>query len=433
MKKTFRILLVIFGLIVFCVIVFGATKSIYISSAQRNLKNGKYETAVKQYEILTLLEPKNNTYKADLADALLNLPFTYENQQKICDFLEKYEGERFAYSLEQKLKKFQSDLDLMIGSNYIEKAPLNNQIVRWEDDAFPLKVSILGGDEIYKKAVKEAFDYWTKTTKNFFSFAYTDNPNEADVKVSIVGQAATNCQDEGCYYVAALTEPEIKHDILQYTDMKLYTQDPYGRTVSPEQLQKVTMHEIGHVLGIMGHSENPEDIMYASEQHNKQDYFSRYRTALSHNDINTLNYLYMIVPHVSNLPKEKLNKINKIHPNVVLGTSAQIKQKDIQDALNYIHKAPNLAIGYFNLGNAYVQSELYTKALNAYRQAFDLSVDKEEKYNIVYNMATTCIRMKDSKKALEYAEYAQKINPTDEIRQLIHDIKYPMALSEPGY
>ena len=46
-------------------------------------------------------------------------------------------------------------------------------------------------------------------------------------------------------------------------------------------------------------------------------------------------------------------------------------------------------------------------------------------------MATTCMRMKDLKKALEYAEYAQKLNPTEEIKNLIHDIKYPLSINNP--
>ena len=423
--------LIIAGIIILVII--SASRSIYITSANNNFKKGKYETAAKQYEKLIKIDPKNNTYKIKLADSLVKLPFDYDTQKRICDFLEKYEGNQYTYVLEEKLKKYKADLDLRIGANYIEKAPLNNQILRWEDDAFPLKVYISGGNNEYREAVKKAFDYWTYTTKNFFSFAYTDNMNKADVYVEIVGEAKANCTGEGCYYVAALTNPEIKNNILIHMNMTIYSSDPNGNVILPEKVYRTTLHEIGHVLGIMGHSDNPGNLMYASGRHDEFEDYSKHTSVLSAQDINTLDYLYMIVPNISNVSKDKHITENKIHPNVILGTSRQIKERDIQNALNYISKAPNLAVGYLDLGNAYVQNEQYSNALQTYKQGFELSVDKQEKYLFVYNMATTCIKMKNRDKALEYAEYAKKLNPTDEINHLIHDIKYPLGLSEPEY
>lgn len=417
----------------FVFFLFLSLKFIYASSAQRNFETGKYEVAVKQYNLLLLFDPNNLKYKNNLADSLIKLPFTYENQSLICDFLERYEGQPFAYSLEQKLKKYQSNLDVMIGPNYIDKVPMNNKILRWEDDAFPLKVYITGSDATYQSMAKKAFDYWTYTSKNFFSFAYVNSPKDADVTVELIGAAKSNCEEEGCLYVGGVTVPDIKHDILKSMNMTIHTQDPYGKPLYPEDVYKVVLHEIGHVLGIFGHSDNPENIMYSSGKHEETEYFTQYRSSLSPQDINTLNYLYMIVPNISNVPANKHNTVNKIHPSIVLGTEEQIKKRDIENAIKYIQSAPNMAVGYMDLGNAYVQSEMYEKAMEAYKKGFDLSMDKKEKYDFVYNMATTCLRMKNREKALEYAEYAKKLNPTDEINKLIHDIKYPLSLSNPEY
>ncbi len=432
-KSALRIFLAVFLGLIVIFIVYQASKTIFINSASSNLKKGKYETAAKQYEKLVKLYPSNYTYKLNLVESLMHLPFSYETQKRICDFIEIYEGQNFIYPLEQKLKKYQSDLDLMIGPNYINKAPMNNQILRWEDDAFPLKVNISGGDETYQKSVKQAFDYWTYATKNFFSFAYTDNPKKAEVIIKIEENAKSNCGDEGCYYVAALTTPDIKNGILQHMNMVIYTKDPAKNIIPPDKVYRTTLHEIGHVLGIMGHSDNPENLMYASGKHDESEFFTEHRSALSPQDINTLNYLYMIVPNISNVSEDKHITTNKIYPHVILGTSKQIKERDIQNAIEYIRKAPNLAVGYLDLGNAYVQAEMYDIALKTYKQGYELSTDNQEKYLFVYNMATTCIKMKNRDKALEYAEYAKKLNPTDEVNKLIHDIKYPLGLSEPEY
>ena len=392
-NKFFKNFLYFCAAIVLIFVIIFSLKIIYEASAKRNFETGKYDVAVKQYSLLLKMKQYNFfkdsndvKYETALANSLIKLPFNYKNQSLICDFIEKYEGKPFTYSLDQKLKKFKSDLDVMIGPNYIDKAPLNNQILRWEDDAFPLKVYIYGGDGIYQDAAKRAFDYWTYTSKNFFSFAYTNNKKEANVTVEITGSAKSNCEGDGCLYVAAMTVPDIKHGILKSMDMLVYTKDPYGRVTSPDDVYKVVLHEIGHVLGIMGHSDKTENLMYASGKHIEFEYTEQHKSALSMQDINTLNYLYMIVPNISNIPQNKHNTVNKIHPSVILGTSRQINERDIENAKKYIATAPYLAIGYMDLGNAYVQAKRYEEGLKTYQQGFKLATDNQDKYNFVWHI-----------------------------------------------
>lgn len=434
MKKLLKRFLFTFIAVVSLLIIFSLIKVIYVSSAKADFKAQRYRSAAQKYNLLLKLEPNNSVYKHELANNLVKLELTYENQSLICDFLEKYEDESYAYMLEERLKKLRSALDVKIGPNYVDKVPMGNQIIRWEDDAFPLMVYMTGGDEAYQSVVKKAFDYWTYASRNFFSFAYTKNEKDADIIVEIAGSAKSNCTgSEECMYILAYTAPEIKHDILKNMVMIIYAKDPAGNSVPLYSIYETTLHEIGHALGIMGHSENPENLMYSSGKNNESEYFRPHRTALSSQDINTLRYLYMIVPNISNIPRTKHNTKNKVHPNIILGTTKQMKKRDIENALKYVQTAPNLSIGYFDLGDAYVQSERYKDALYAYQKGFNLSSEREEKYNFVYRMAITCIKMKDRKKALEYAQYAQKIYPTDEVKNLIHDIKYPLSLRNSEY
>ena len=71
---------------------------------------------------------------------------------------------------------------------------------------------------------------------------------------------------------------------------------------------------------------------------------------------------------------------------------------------------------------------MYEKAFQTYQKGFELSSDLNEKYNFVYNMSLMCLKMGDKDKAIEYAEYAQKLIPTDEIQKLIHDIRNPYGI-----
>ena len=432
MKKILRLFLVAFATLAIVFLLYSIFLGILKHSADSDFKNGRYDKAADKYTLVLiydLFDSKNEKVKYNLADSLVQLPFDYNAQTKITNFLELYEDEPFAYPLKEKLSKFKAELDWKIGPNYIDKVPSNNRLIRWEDDAFPLKVSISEGEPEYKDAVRRAFEYWQNATGNFVSFAYIDDADDADIKVNLAGDANTNCgENENCLYVAALTSPKIKGNILEYMDMMIHTSDPSGRNYSTYQIYKVALHEIGHALGMMGHSDNPDDIMYASDQHHENDIFAEHVTALSRRDLNTLNFLYMIVPNISNIPEEKHNTVNKIHPNVILGTSEEIQQRDIKNAIAYINKAPNLAVGYMDLGNAYFQAEMYEKAFQTYQKGFELSSDLNEKYNFVYNMSLMCLKMGDKDKAIEYAEYAQKLIPTDEIQKLIHDIRNPYGI-----
>jgi len=60
---------------------------------------------------------------------------------------------------------------------------------------------------------------------------------------------------------------------------------PDGWKFNDVQLNKITLHEIGHAIGILGHSENINDIMYYSTDMKRQ-------STLSSKDIETVNKIY---------------------------------------------------------------------------------------------------------------------------------------------
>jgi len=181
-------------------------------------------------------------------------------------------------------------------------------------------------------AAKEGFKEWEKASDGIIKFEYTNNPQLADIKVtwqdhfedykwqpelkindlaaekermkyqkagtlvqmgsiaamiagSLVGVpviggigvignsvASPYLQYKGTNY--SQSQPEVKINTLNAYNL------PEDRAKA--QIKQITMHQVGHALGIYGHSGNPNDIMYSNFTVN----------SLSERDINTIKEIY---------------------------------------------------------------------------------------------------------------------------------------------
>lgn len=65
----------------------------------------------------------------------------------------------------------------------------------------------------------------------------------------------------------------------------------YPADISERTLAPVFLHELGHALGILGHSNNPEDLMASSTEHQGKKATSR-SDDISRRDLNTIKHIY---------------------------------------------------------------------------------------------------------------------------------------------
>ncbi len=164
-------------------------------------------------------------------------------------------------------------------------------------------------DKAFVNCVLRAFESWEMRTNGVIKFVQTDNPNQARIQV-VWKHLGGNRDGSGCLLGA--------HTILKYTNngngnlsiMNVgavpvpiyiprlgpkYTVPPQVMEVNldlinvKEQsvkypcLQNIVTHELGHALGMLGHSPNQTDIMYpVTDEHSR----------LSQRDINTVIKLY---------------------------------------------------------------------------------------------------------------------------------------------
>lgn len=129
--------------------------------------------------------------------------------------------------------------------------------------------------------LENAFKIWDKAMRNDMNFILINNKEEADICIDYIEKL--NGNSVGVTYPGYV---KIQGKIYLYkSKIFIAKKDPIGFIQSDAQLLKVTLHEIGHAIGILGHSNSINDIMYYSTASTKN-------TSPSLRDVDTVNKLY---------------------------------------------------------------------------------------------------------------------------------------------
>lgn len=391
------------------------------------LENRDYIKAHKCLKSAYRFDKKNKDYRYYYVQSMLNLSPTLTIQKEMFEIASGNSDDSAQTVAETKIGEWRNNILGNIGNNYIEQAPSDKGIVRWDVAKFPLKIALVNQSSIdipdyYVNEVYRAFSQW-EVSSQLIKFASTKNAKEADIIVKFENLPNDVCKGNECKYVVGFTTPDIKNNILKKMTITLYTKDPNGNYFSDKELYNTILHETGHALGIMGHSYSSDDLMYmASEGSN---FYTPYRSSfqyLSSQDINTIKLLYKLVPTITN--SEKINTKGLVYAPIVLGTSKEISQRKLNEAKNYIKKAPDIPGGYIDLGIAYAELGKAHEAIKALQKALELAKSDDDRYICYFNIAVTYVNSGDTKKALEYAQSAQKISNNEEVKELITNINH---------
>ena len=429
-KNNDRIItIIICALAIITGIVFKLMPSYYYMQGQNFYKKQDYVKAYNNFKKAYLFDKKSKDCRYYYVKTLEQLSPTPTVQKELFEIASSSQNDSAQLKAETIINDWRRKINTTIGDNYIEQAPLDKGIIRWDVNKFPLKVFISddSGETLpsyYRTEILRAFSQWEAST-GFIQFALT-NSSTSDITITIKQPPSGLCSGNTCKYVVGYTTPYYKKDLLSNMTIVLYARDPFGNYFSDKELYNTILHEIGHALGIMGHSYSSEDLMYMTSE-NGNSFYAPYRSSfqyLSSKDVNTVKLLYKLIPTITNTPLNEFNKKGLIYAPVVLGTSKQISSRKVKEALNYIKNAPDIAGGYVDLGIAYAELNKKKEALKAMDKAYSLAKSNNEKYMITYNLAAMYMNFGDLDSAEKYANEAQQINYNDEIKELIANIKH---------
>ncbi len=398
----------------------------YYNKAINLYNSERYVQSLPLFKKALSNSAKNTKYRIDYVKALSKSGKSYSVQKELYDIANSGTEDAAKDLAKSEATDLRRRLLVGVEDNYIFNAISGKEIVRWDMAKFPVKVYYQLPPDIppyYKINIEKAFSDWS-TRAGYLKFEKTDNKKNANIFITFKDYNKNDCQGRNCLFTAAYTEPVINSDsTLEKMNLTFYKTGPSKSSFSQREIYNTALHEIGHTLGIMGHSDNSSDIMYANSQR-VNDLYSAYRTDLqkiSMRDLKTLALLYRMAPTISNT--KHLKNENFYYAPLILGSDEEVLQKKLVEMEKYIKNYPNFAAGYINISTVYEDLGEFDKAIQALDTAQNLAQTQDERYLIEYNRAVFYYNKHDFISALAYATKAKGIKQTPEIDTLINEIK----------
>jgi hypothetical protein len=165
---------------------------------------------------------------------------------------------------------------------------------RWAASHLPLKVFIDSGAGVpgyrpnFDSIMVSALDEWIKTSQGILSWQRVASAEQANIVITWTSVRTERPEgtEAGLTKTTTRMNPITREGVIAKVNMHIVTQLP-GRAFSDADIKKTCLHEIGHALGLQGHSPNAGDIMYYAIS-------PRQKSALTERDRATINDLYSL-------------------------------------------------------------------------------------------------------------------------------------------
>lgn len=161
------------------------------------------------------------------------------------------------------------------GADYFADITENGRYCRWPAERMPIRVllydsrAIPGYRDSYRVAFLDSLAAWQKASGDRVIFAFVNDPNYADLLVDWAAdpskvQGANTAAEAGIARVSMSELPNSRDLAIQRANVTLLTMDQNNQPQSDDEMKKLCLHEIGHAIGLRGHSNNNHDVMFFS-------------------------------------------------------------------------------------------------------------------------------------------------------------------------
>lgn len=278
----------------------------------------------------------------------------FQKRHPTSEHLAKIKGLITMLESESKLAAVHPDGPATGPDDYFSSISLSGAVTKWTAERMPLKVylaptqGVVGYKPGYMEGVKASFQEWADSSGGKVSFVYVQDKDKNDIDFAFSNdiKAVSNPAEGGEAKVYPGPKGIVKAQIV------VLTLDPSPAQPMSESLMRwICLHEIGHALGLMGHSTHHNDVMYSSMPLATND------RGLSERDKNTVKHLYSdaVVVHKAETQAIATDSTNPMTLNNEGATALQAGNLDLGiERLEKAHKIdPNLKVVKQNLAQAY--------------------------------------------------------------------------------
>lgn len=238
------------------------------------VKTGKAKEAVAVYQKIAVLSPESESCWIGWCGAYGALG-QLEDSLRVCrEFLKKFPKSSVYPQMKNQAETIEKEVKRLAKSggasesadNYLTEARVGGAH-QWNSRSMPLKVFIESGESVpgwkpvFDEIMKQAFLDWQQVSNGRVAFEFVDSSKKANIRCFWTSDLSKlkNSAEQGETDTSWADNNELfKASIMMLTVPSVNQQLP----LSELKVRQTALHEVGHALGINGHSRNPDDIMY---------------------------------------------------------------------------------------------------------------------------------------------------------------------------
>lgn len=247
---------------------------------------GEYDAAIREFQTSLQIDPR-------MSECVINIANCYQMQGRAKEavewfesYLKKHPGTTETQEIQGMIRSLkQYEMDQVIsdprGTDYFDCVSDNGRPRRWPLSRLPLKVYISNGrtdDGQPVPGFREEFNYlllnalndWMKASQNRLSYRLVTDAHQADIWCTWTNDPAFlheagNKVEQGAAHVTSAVLPDGTRLIENVHVVILMIARETKKPISTDEMRMTCLHELGHALGLAGHSTNNRDIMFFSE------------------------------------------------------------------------------------------------------------------------------------------------------------------------
>lgn len=415
-NRNLKTSLIVFGVILFLILgVMFYLKNIMpahlMGQGKKYLEIGNYDKALKMFNMAADASPADEEPIYYKAMTLAKMPPSYETQKELYEIAQLEDCEEASQLAEDVLLKMRKYLEQSVGPNYIDNVLYEDQLIRWNNSE-PITYYVSGHvsvPQMYNDVVKRAFVNWQTATNGEISFREVQNPKQAKINVTFVDDVVVKSNYDPDRSGNVI--PTMKDVKLLKMEISLKNVDKSGKEYTEEKLLTLAQHEIGHALGLWGHSADTNDIMYYSGDYVNAD---TYQKEITQRDINTLLLIYKMIPDVIDKPLTAEQYQTMFYHNVLTTYPGENFELEIQRLISQLRNDRQNIIVWVDLAINYAYKKQYPRSNYILNKVFPLVAnDLRNQHVILYNLAANYYKMDEYERSERYLNHA--INIQDDL------------------